>query len=414
MERISACRTCGCHDIQPFFDLGPHALANSLAAPGEPIDPKYPLELAFCPQCRLVQLLHTPDPKRLFSDYVWVTGTSSTAGEYAETFCDRALEKLGKKPTCVLEIASNDGTFLRPFRRRGIKVIGIDPAANIVRGATRSGIPTVCDFFGLEAARTLVSEHGYPDLVIARNVLPHVADIHDVVDGLSAVLDGDGLLVVEVHWARDISANLHYDSIYHEHLCYFTLLSLSRLLALHGIHIYDLAYSPISGGSIVSFASTKESAPTKELEACRRTEEEGGVNTLENWRKFADDSRRHRELLINLLLSEKDEGRSVIGYGASARSSTLLSYADIGTDLIPVIADQNPGKQGLMTAGSRIPITSPEQAMATRPETVVVLAWNFLHEIAEILKSRYGFDGRLIIPLPGRPRAATIEEVCRG
>jgi len=421
VDAITHCRGCECSDITPFFDLGDLPLANGLVSPGtaEP-DARYPLSLSFCPECGLVQLNHTADPEELFSQYVWVTGTSATAQSYARLFRDRAFERihrtetpLAPKDSFIVEVASNDGTFLRPFQEAGSRVLGIDPANNIVKAANEQGIPTRCDFFGETVAREVVTEHGHPDIVFARNVIPHVANLHDFAEGLRVCLEGGGILAAEVHYAKEILENLHYDSIYHEHLCYFTLKSFEALLARHGMFAFDLESSPISGGSIVVYASLEKRPRSHQLDAFAKAEADCATNELTSWNQFAATAIDHRDHLVDMIHDALDRGHVLIGYGASARSSTLLNFCGIGPDMLPVIADQSPLKHGLLTAGNRIPIVAPDTAMESIPDTVVILAWNFLEEIAGILRDTYGFTGKILAPLPFPPTMTTADEVCR-
>ena len=414
MSALSQCRVCGSTKVEQFFDLGDQPLANALVRDANVADPVYPLSLSFCEDCALVQLDHTADPGELFSHYVWVTSTSSTARAYAEQFCDRLLSRLGDmKGGYVLEIASNDGTFLKPFLKRGVACLGVDPAANIVEMAKADGVPTQCGFFGEELAKGVVAERGAARAVFARNVLPHVAGTNDFVEGLKVAAGVDGLVVIEFHYAKTILEELHYDSIYHEHLCYFTLKSLTHLLNAHGIHPFDLEESPISGGSLVLFSRTVPTEKSMKLLAFEAAEETSGANDLAAWKRFAEVSFQHRGALLGLLEAEAAAGRKVAGYGASARSSTMLNFCGVGPRLIQAIADQNPMKHDLYSPSTHIPIQAPEAVMAAKPDTVVILAWNFFAEIVGILRDRFGFTGRVIMPLPHPPRTMSMEEATR-
>lgn len=416
MSAITHCRVCGSNNVEQFFDLGDQPLANALVRVAAGSDPVYPLSLSFCKECALVQLDHTADPGELFSHYVWVTSTSSTARAYAEDFCERLLGRLGPgKDGYVLEIASNDGTFLKPFLKRGVACLGVDPAANIVDMATADGVPSLCGFFGAELAQGVVAERGPARAVFARNVLPHVAGTNDFVEGLKVCAGADGLVVIEFHYAKTILEELHYDSIYHEHLCYFTLKSLTRLLNDHGLQPFDLEESPISGGSLVLFSRPRPTPKSARLQAFEAAEERSGANDLAAWQRFAQVSAQHREALLDLLEAEAKAGRRVAGYGASARSSTMLNFCGVGPRLIQAIADQNPMKHNLFSPSTHIPILAPEQVMAPDatgkgPDTVVILAWNFFAEINGILRERFGFTGRVIMPLPHPPKTMTMEE----
>jgi SAM-dependent methyltransferase len=405
METIKACRICGGSSIRTFFDLGSQPLANSLLKSPDEEEKFYPLSLSWCEDCCLVQLNETVDPKELFSTYVWVTGTSKTANEFADKFYKEFVGRAGgSKEKYVLEIASNDGTFLKPFLRDGWKVLGVDPAKNIADTANKEGIPTECVFFGKEAAEELLEKRGPARLVFARNVLPHVANTHDFVDGLRVVLSDDGVLAVETHYAKTILEGLHYDSIYHEHLCYFTLKSLERLLRDHGLYVFDVTASPISGGSIIVYARKHEGREKPEIHKYRERESNQKTNNFASWKGFAAKSFAHREKLLEVLDKARSGGKRVIGWGASARSSTMLNFCGIDCNVLNEIVDLNPLKQGLFTAGTHIPIKGAEEVMEKTPNCVFILAWNFADEIIEALKNRFDYKGQCIIPLPVAPR----------
>lgn len=411
MERIKTCRSCGGKNIVEFFDLGVQPFANSLLKSPDEKEKSYPLSLSFCPDCSLVQLNHTADPAELFSNYVWVTATSSTAQEHARRFCQEALSRAGGlKNSYVLEAASNDGTFLKPFIEKGIKVLGVDPAKNIAEKAAADGIPTKNRFFGEEAAREIIAESGRAGIVIARNVLPHVANLHDFVEGLRLCLAEDGLLAIEFHYARVIYDGLHYDSIYHEHLCYYTLKSLESLLNKHHLFVKDVSESPISGGSLIVYAGHGKGKETAAVQEYRSSEQASGVTDLGRWQDFARRAYKHREKMLKMLTDVTQKSGAVVGYGASARSSTLLNFCGIGKQFVSIIADQNSLKQGLYTAGTHIPIVSPEQAMKTNPECVLILAWNFADEITGILRDKFSYRGQCILPLPNDPRIISLSK----
>lgn len=405
METIKACRICGGSSIKTFFDLGSQPLANSLLKSPDEEEKFYPLSLSWCEDCCLVQLNETVDPKELFSTYVWVTGTSKTANEFADKFYKEFVGRAGgSKEKYVLEIASNDGTFLKPFLRDGWKVLGVDPAKNIADAANKEGIPTECVFFGKEAAEELLEKHGPARLVFARNVLPHVANTHDFIEGLRESLAADGVLAVECHYAKIILEGLHYDSIYHEHLCYFTLKSLESLLESHGLFVFDMTRSPISGGSIIVYAKKNKIKPSPEVMRYRVEEEKNGTNNLRSWEDFAAKSLGHKKKLLKILNEARDGGERIIGWGASARSSTMLNFCGIDSKVVSAIIDINPLKQKLFTAGTHIPIQSAEILMKTKPTLVFILAWNFADEIIETLRNKFGYRGSCIVPLPGDPK----------
>lgn len=408
MRTITNCRVCESRKLKTFFDLGKHPLANSLLKTPDQKERFNPLSLSWCANCHLVQINQTVDPKELFSKYVWVTGTAKTTLGYAQEFCNRVLKQLKSHNNgLALEVGSNDGTFLAPFKKKGLQVLGVDPAQNIVKIANSNSIPTKCAFFGEKFAKKILNERGPASIVIARNVLAHVADTRGFVQGLETILDEQGLLVIEVHYAKVILEELHYDAIYHEHICYFTLKNLEKLLNDFGLYIFDIEESPISGGSIVVYAKKYKGDESSELKNYRKKEEKDGTNTSESWENFAKRAMRHRRKLLNILNKAKEKG-TVVGYGASARSSTLLNFCGIDSKTISAIADANPLKHNLFTAGTHIPVASPEVVMKLKPKFVVILAWNFADEIMEILKSRFNYNGECIIPLPNMPRKTRI------
>lgn len=409
MKKISECRICKGKNIKKFFDLGSQPFANSLLKTPNEKENFYPLSLSWCPKCNLIQLNHTADPKELFSNYVWVTTTSETAKKHAVNFYKEILlrtENLHKGYT--LEVASNDGTFLIPFIENGYKVLGVDPAKNIVGMAIKEGVPTICGFFGEELSGKIIREYGYAKVVFARNVLPHVANLHDFVKGLRLCLGDEGLLVLEVHYAEKICEELHYDSIYHEHLCYFTLKSIEQLLNQYGLFVFDIEKSPISGGSLVLFIKKNKTKEKPTVQSYREIEKEIKLNELSSWEDFAKRTYSHREKLLKILNDFKKEGKTIVGYGASARSSTLLNFCKIDTRFISMIADQNSLKHKKYTAGTHIPIDSPEKVIKKNPHCVFILAWNFTDEIIDILRGRFNYTGKCIIPLPNNPKILRI------
>lgn len=404
MGYLTSCRICDSH-TKHFFDLGLQPLANSLLKRPDERENKYPLALDWCPRCNLVQLNYTVDPKKLFSKYVWVTATSKTARDFSTLFYKELIKRSSKtRENYVLEIASNDGTFLLPFIKNGYKVIGIDPAKNIAKIARKNGVPTRTEFWNSKTALSLVKERGPARIIFARNVLAHVANTKDFVRGLSLALQDDGVLAVEVHYAGSILEKLQYDSIYHEHLCYFTLKTLERLLNDSGLFVFDVMHGPISGGSLVVYAGKHRRGQSAAFRKLRIKEQNDKVNALESWRDFAEKSYAHRDVLADILQEVSQRGEYVVGYGSSARSSTLLNFCGFNGRVIKSIADQNSLKHGLFTAGTHIKIESPKKVMALKPSLVVVLAWNFAEEIIDILRRKLYYSGRILVPLPNKPR----------
>jgi SAM-dependent methyltransferase len=401
-EIISKCRICDSEDIVLVVDLGDQPPANSLRDRIDDELPLIPLSLCRCSNCSTLQLMHTVAPSYLFSNYVWVTGSSLTAQEYSISFCEETLSRCRENSTFVLEVASNDGTFLKQFKNRGLKVLGVDPAKNIAKIAEKEDVSTLVEFFGLEGAEQIVDEYGFADCVYARNVIAHVENVHSVIDGMAKVLKDDGVGVIEFHYAKIIFDQLHYDSIYHEHLFYYSLQSACFLLRAHGLNPFDVMSSPINGGGMVLYFS-KDNRDCSELLESELQKEEAGIGEAQAWVDFGRDCVSHKNDLVRLVETVVDQGGLMIGYGASARSSTLLNFCGIDNRYLTCIADGNDIKHGKFTAGTDIPIVHPKKAFAMKPEIVLLLAWNYGKEILQIMADNYGFRGKVILPLPNKP-----------
>jgi SAM-dependent methyltransferase len=412
--KIERCRACQSRRVVQFLDLGNQPFANALLDPDFREEKQYPLSLSYCKDCSLVQLDYTAAPEELFSNYFWVTSTSSTAREYAKQFYEGVKTYIKEDRRYVLEIASNDGTFLKEFKEHGYEVLGVDPAKNIAKQANEQGIATRVDFFQKTVAEDIVKEKGYPSVIYARNVLPHVADLSGFVEGLACCCGDDNLLVIEVHYSGKILDELHYDSIYHEHLHYFTLTSVINLLKHYGLFVFDVSLSPISGGSVVLYVSKREKERSPFLKKMLAEEEARGYNTLEKWNEFAKTVAKHKEELLAIIRSGLEEGKRIIAYGASARSSTMLNYCKIGKEMIAAVIDQNSLKQGHLTPGSHMLIGSAEKLLEEKPDVILLLAWNFKDEIMDILRNQYGYAGEVIIPLPYPPHTESLEVAADG
>ena len=401
-ETTKTCRICGSGHLEELLNLGDQPPANSLYDPEDSTPPLVPLRLMFCKECTTVQIGESVNPQYLFSKYIWVTGTSKTAVEHSHYFFKKALSRSGKEKPYVVEIASNDGTFLKRFQEIGCRVLGVDPAENIAEVAIDNGIPTVKEFFNKDVAHQLLIDEGLVDIVIARNVIPHVKEIHSVIEGIYILMDQNSTGIIEFHDSGVILKELHYDSIYHEHLCFFSLKTICFLLRQHGLHVYDLVSSPISGGSWIIYFSKKNQSKSEAMKCIEEQEEKKGLNTIESWIDFAEESKQHKYKLQEMIFHH---GKKILAYGASARSSTLLNYCEINHNHVSAIIDKNPLKHGLLTPGSRIPIISFEQGLREMVgnDRILLLAWNFEEEVISDLRS-YNYTGEFIVPLPNKPR----------
>lgn len=402
-SEIKDCRICNSTALNDIIDLGSQPPANSLRANLSDNLDSVPLKIVQCEKCSAVQLTATVDPEYLFSRYVWVTATSATANSYSEYFCNELLKRLDKPKPFVVEVASNDGTFLKQFKKRDCEILGVDPAKNIAEEAVKAGIPTLAEFFNADVAQSIITSNGKkPDLIFARNVMPHVKEIHSIVEGFSKLSDEGATVVIEFHYAKVIVDELHYDSIYHEHLFLFSLKSLAYLFEQYGLHPFDVFKSPISGGSLVLFFSKEKKKITQALQDAFKVEEDSKLNSLSTWLNFGKESIAHAKALKDIVV-EYSKSEKLAAYGASARSSTMLNFADINSDNIEFVIDQNPLKSGLLTPGTNIPIhplAEVKDRLLKKP-AVLLLAWNFEDEIVKYLRSE-GFEGDIIVPLPNK------------
>ncbi len=400
---IKECRICDSDKLQEVLDLGEQPPANSLRANVNEDLPMAPLKLVQCENCSTVQLTATVDPKYLFSKYVWVTATSKTAREYSEYYASEVLKRLSVGNPFVVEVASNDGTFLSKFKSRGCGVLGVDPAKNIAEKATQDGIPTLAEFFNEEVSKKILAEYQRPNVVMARNVIPHVEEIHSIAKGMSELVEAEGLVVVEFHYADIIAKELHYDSIYHEHLFYFSLKSINHLFEKYGLYSFDAFSSPISGGSIALIFSKERKNHQPYLKDLLIKEEKSGLNHIDTWKKFGVEATQHAVELKSIVSNYAKENR-LIAYGASARSSTMLNFAQISNNEIEYVIDKNPIKQNLYTPGTNIKIISYEEGLRQlKGKHLLLLAWNFEQEVIADLRAD-GFTGDIIVPLPNKVR----------
>ena len=401
-ETIKECRSCSSRDLVDILDLGIQPLANALVEDNYASVKKFPLTTAFCPACCLFQLKETVKKEILFDHYVWVTKTSKGAREYAETFANRVIQRAGLEAgDLVFEIASNDGTILKQFMARDIAVVGIEPAKNIAEMALKDGVRTDSSYWNVASAGRLIEQYGRPKVVIARNVMSHVSELHGVIEGIAKTLSNDGTGVIEFHSGKIIAEDLHYDSIYHEHLCFFTAHSLGGVLNKHGLYPYAVDKSPISGGSLVLYFSKEKHSLEPSYFDIVDEERKFGINERFVWEKFAKLAQVHRQKTLDLLNSLGD--KVIVGFGSSARSSTFINFCGIGRNYLKAIIDNNPLKQGLMTPAGDVPIVSFDQGMALKPDVIFVLAWNFGQEIMDECSKR-GFLGQYIMPFPKEPR----------
>ena len=395
-----------------FLSLGETPLANSFPASPEEFaaEPRFPLEVYFCQNCSLVQLLDVIAPEVLFSNYIYVTGTSETMLAHNRRYADAVVDYLALGPRdLVVEVASNDGSLLKQFQRRHVRTLGVEPAHNIAAQAREDGVPTVDCFFNTDLGRSLRAEYGPAKAVIGNNVLAHVDDTLDFLRGCHELLDEDGLVIIEVPHIQELIARLEYDTIYHEHLCYFSAATLMRLAEAAGLGIVRLDRVPVHGGSLRVYAGLARRAGGHGPEALALADHERqlGLRDYARYERFAEDVARNRGQLLELLVSLRGLGRTLAGYGAPAKGNTLLNYCGIHTGLLPYTVDKNPMKVGRFTPGMHIPVLPVSALLEGRPDYVLILAWNIAQEIMAQQEEYLRGGGQFIVPIP-EPRVVTV------
>ena len=402
-EEIIICRVCNSNDLVLVIDLGEQPLANALIT--EPSIPEVtaPLQLVRCQNCAAIQLSINVDPETLFSTYLWVTGTSQTSIAHCAWLANEISNLLEDNQDSILEIASNDGTLLKEFQKLGKQVLGVDPAKNIAEIAETQGVKTLPLFFTADSAVQIVKNEGLNDAVIARNVFSHIPDPLGVLIGMANCLDKNGIGIIEFHRADVIMSELHYDSIYHEHTLYQSIDSMCRLANNAGLEPFDIKPSPISGGSWILFLNHKSHtrSKTQKLKDAIKAEITSGVLTAECWNDFALKVENHRSKLTLEVSKRYKQGKKIIAYGASARSSTILNATSISAKEIMCIADNSALKQDNFSPGKNIEIKSVTEALRLNPDVILLLAFNFRKEIEYSLRNDFNWTGELIVPFPG-------------
>jgi 2-polyprenyl-3-methyl-5-hydroxy-6-metoxy-1,4-benzoquinol methylase len=401
-----ACRFCGSEVSRTFVDLGTSPLCESYpsAADLNRGEVFYPLHVYVCERCFLVQLEEYESAENIFTDYAYFSSFSDSWLKHAQNYCDKMVNRfrLGAQ-SFVVEVASNDGYLLQYFVRHKVPVLGIEPAANVAKVAVEKGVPSLVRFFGVEVANELAAEGRRADLVLGNNVLAQVPDLNDFVEGLKILLKPEGVLTLEFpHLLRLIELN-EFDTIYHEHFSYFSMLTTVRILEAHGLMAFDVEELSTHGGSLRVYACRADAQTHPVAASVAKViadEEKAGLASLKGYESFALQVKETKWALVEFLLKAAREGKRVAGYGAPGKSATLLNYCGIGKDFIEYTVDRSPYKQGRFLPGSRIPIYHPDRIRETKPDYVIILPWNLKDEIKEQLQFIREWGGRFVVPIP--------------
>jgi 2-polyprenyl-3-methyl-5-hydroxy-6-metoxy-1,4-benzoquinol methylase len=404
---IQACRSCGTPLEHVFVDLGLSPISNAMRSPGQDGEPEafYPLKTFVCSVCKLVQIQDVASREAHFhGDYTYFSSYSASWLRHAEAYAVMMVERFSLDgESHVVEVASNDGYLLQYFKARGVPVLGVDPAANCAEAAERQhGITTLTRFFGAELAAELAGSGRGADVIAANNVLAHVPDINDFTAGFARLLKPGGVLTVEFpHLLRLIEAN-YFDTIYHEHYSYLSLLAVERLFARHGLEVFDLEELATHGGSLRLFTGHRgaHGEAGARVKAFRNREAAAGLDTLAAYADFAGRVRATKRAILSLLIGLKNEGKTIVGYGAPAKGNTLLNYCGVRSDFLDYTVDANPHKQGLLLPGTGVPVFAPARVFETRPDYVLILPWNLKDEIMAHMEGIRAWGGRFILPLP--------------
>lgn len=400
------CRFCHSPLKHSFADLGTSPLSNAFLAAENLArgEVHYPLHAFVCDACLLVQLDEFESPQQIFGDYAYFSSYSSSWLAHAKAYTDLMQSRFGLGAgSLVVELASNDGYLLQYFREKGVPVLGVEPAANVARVAVEKGIPSLVKFFGVETAREMSAAGQQADLLLGNNVLAHVPDLNDFVAGMKILLKPDGVITMEFPHLMQLIRHNQFDTIYHEHFSYFSLYTVERVFAAHGLQLFDVEALPTHGGSLRIYARHQEHADavaTERLLKLRAAEREAGLESMETYTDFCEKVRETKRKLLEFLIAAKREGKSVVGYGAPAKGNTLLNYCGIRTDFLDYTVDLSPHKQGRFLPGTRIPIHAPDKILETRPDYVLILPWNIQDEIMQQMAYIRVWGGRFVVPIP--------------
>lgn len=401
MARVTRCRSCGSSELVPFLNLGRMPIINNLITDLDADEPRYPLEVAFCRRCTLVQLTEELPAEVIFNaDYPYYSSYADALLEHSRRHVEKLTSERNLGPASqVVELASNDGYLLQYFKAAGVPVLGVDPAPGPAKVAQERGIPTLVEFFDPRLANRLVAQGVRADVILANNVLAHIPDLNGFVEGIAILLKENGVATIENPYVRDLVEQRQFDTIYHEHYCYHSVTGINNLMKRHGLTLFRVEHHPIHGGSLryhVGKNVMVEPSVYTYLEEERRI----GMDQPEYYLEFGSRAAAVREALLALLMELRAQGKRIAAYGAAAKGAIMLNYAGIGPELIQFVADKNPHKQGKYLPGVHIPISPPERILEEQPDYLLILIWNFkdevMHQQAEFARR----GGKFIVAIP--------------
>jgi hypothetical protein len=402
----AGCRFCGTPLKHTFVDLGMSPLCESYVTREQlnQVERFYPLHVQVCDQCFLVQLEQYVSAEDIFTEYAYFSSYSDSWLKHAADYVEMIVERLGLgKESLAVELASNDGYLLQNFVKKGIPALGVEPAANVAKVATEKGVPTLVKFFGRKTAREMVAEGKQADLVVGNNVLAQVPDLNDFVGGIEILLKPQGVATLEFPHLVQLMAQNQYDTIYHEHFSYFSLITVEKIFARHGLTLFDVEEPSTHGGSLRIYArhAADDSKPVSErVSELRKRERDGGLERTQTYATFGEKVKESKRNLLEFLIRAKREGKRVAGYGAPGKGNTLLNYCGIRTDFVDYTVDRNPYKQGKFLPGTHIPIFRPERIFETKPDYLLIMPWNFKEEIVKQMAEIRQWGGKFVVAIP--------------
>lgn len=401
--KLETCRACDSSNLLLFLQLGPTPVPNGFlkAYHRHRAEKFYPLDVCFCKDCGLVQLAHVVSPTIMFNNYVYIPSTSETMRRHFAVLAKQAVEKTDANETdLVIDIGSNDGTLLKSFKLLKMRTLGIDPAENLVKKANQEGVKTICSLFTKELAKKIKKKEGEAKIITATNVVAHVHNLHDFLEGIKILLSEKGLFICEFPYLVDLIEKVEFDTIYQEHLSYFSIMPFEKLLKRHGLFLIDIQKMAVHGGSVRVFVGKKEKKTDRKVKELLKLENQRGMLDSETYLEFRRKVDKVRHELVQLLWKLRLQDKQIVGYGASAKGNIILNYCRIGPETLDYIVDSIPYKQGKFTPGMRIPIYPEEKLLDDQPDYTLLLAWNFADEIIKKQREYRKRGGKFILAIP--------------